>query len=414
VIRNQIAFYRSRGYHTLFVAVAINPGYMRSNTSYWDSIETGVKALGADRAWTATFDRTRYALTKITASVRHGLRGTALDWMIDMGRSAQLPIEAAEHIRRSRIALVHVNHVFTMGFAERLQKSLRAAGLVPVILETHDVQSHLLYERAEPNPWTRRPDSLDRLIQSEKTNIAKADLLVHLSMDDFKFFKSELPEKPHVLAMPTVDENLIHSVNAAPDVPSEKVIDLLFVGQRHNPNLDGLKWFFEQVWPLIADQRYSLKIVGAVDQLVRDGAPQIYAAFQSCFVGEVPDLTPYYRAARCAIAPMVSGSGISIKTIEALALAKAFVGTSKAFRGMPMKQIEETGLRAYDTPRAFAEGIVKALENTQVQASLSRRVYDNLFSTQAAFKSRDDALNSVTKTSPQWETQFSSAVVSSR
>jgi hypothetical protein len=46
------------------------------------------------------------------------------------------------------------------------------------------------------------------------------------------------------------------------------------------------------------------------------------------------------RAARCVSATMVSGTGISIKTIEALALGKPFVGTSKAYRGMPKSVFE--------------------------------------------------------------------------
>ena len=74
-------------------------------------------------------------------------------------------------------------------------------------------------------------------------------------------------------------------------------------------------------------------------------------------MGEVADLAPYYRAARCVIAPMISGSGTSIKTIEALALGKPFVGTSKAFRGMPMEQINKAGLRENDDPESFAAAI---------------------------------------------------------
>jgi polysaccharide biosynthesis protein PslH len=415
VIHNQIEFYRRRGYSTFFVAVAINSGYMPSNKALWDSIEKGVEGLGADRAVFAAFDRKKYFLTKCRASVRHRLRGTVLDWMVEIGRSAHLPDDIARYVRRLPVALIHVNHVFTMGFADRLRKQfVQDGGRVPLILETHDVQSHVLHERSEPNPWTRRPDRLERLIQSEKKMLDRADVLVHLSMDDFKFFKNELPSKPHALAMPTVDQAFITLVNTTTGLPPADTVDLLFVGQRHNPNLDALKWFFGQVWPLIADRRYSLKIVGAVDQLVRDDLPQIYEAFRSCFVGEVADLAPYYRAARCAIAPMVSGSGISIKTIEALALAKPFVGTPKAFRGMPMDQVERSGLRAYDTPEAFAAGIINALSNQHTQAALSRSIYDSLFSTEAAFASRDDVIRIARNVSRHEEAQLSSAVVPSR
>src|SRR5208282_1630992 len=117
--------------------------------------------------------------------------------------------------------------------------------------------------------------------------------------------------------------------------------------------------------------------------------------FRSCFVGQVADLAPYYRAARCVIAPMVSGSGISIKTIEALALGKPFVGSSKAYRGIPMEKIEAAGLRAYDDPQDFAAALEHALANEAEAGAKSLHAYDQLFSKQAAFASRDAALNLV-------------------
>ena len=106
--------------------------------------------------------------------------------------------------------------------------------------------------------------------------------------------------------------------------------------------------------------------------LVRENLPEIYEAFESLFVGPIADLAPIYRAARCVFAPMVSGTGISIKTIEALALGKPFVGTSMAYRGMPMDQIAKFGLQPRDTPQAFADAIVKILSNEREAASASR------------------------------------------
>lgn len=152
------------------------------------------------------------------------------------------------------------------------------------------------------------------------------------------------------------------------------------------------KWFFEQVWPLIADRGYGIKIVGPIDKLVRKELPELYQAFRSYLVGPIAELAPAYRAARCVFAPMVSGTGISIKTIEALALGKPFVGTSKAYRGMPMDLIEQAGLQAHDTPQDFADAIVRALSAEQLAAAASHAAYVSLFSNQAAFSSRDEAV----------------------
>jgi len=399
VIQNQIEYYRSRGYFTVFIAVATNRQYMRDNAKFWDTFQDGIQDVGADHVSIAALERSRYVRAKYTASIRHGLRGTGLDWIVAMGRSAQLADDAARFIRALPVALIHVNHVYTMGFALRLRKQLvRGGNRVPIILETHDVQSHLLQQAGHLNPWTHRADSLGRLIRSEKSLLHKADVLVHVSVEDSEFFGRQLPSKPQILTMPTIDEAFISTVNAV-HPSSARDIDLLFVGQSNGPNGLALKWFFEQVWPLISDRRYNLKVVGQVEMLVRENLPQIYQSFRSCFVGLVADLVPYYCSSRCVIAPMVSGSGISIKTIEALALGKAFVGTSKAFRGMPMAQIRQAGLQSYDDPHSFADAIARTLCNDRQAGVISRAAYDSVFSVQAAFASRDQAVRIATEVS---------------
>ena len=149
---------------------------------------------------------------------------------------------------------------------------------------------------------------------------------------------------------------------------------------------------------LAANRGYVIKIVGQVDLLVRTSLPDIYQAYSSYFVGAIAiaELRCIYRGARCVFAPMVSGTGISIKTIEALALGKPFVGTSKAYRGMPMDLILQAGLQAHDSPEDFAAAIVHALSHEELAAAASRRAYSAVFSKQSGFASRDEALRIAT------------------
>ena len=394
VIQNQIGYYRVRGFHTVFVAVPFHRAFMRSSP-VWNEISEGIQELGAHKSFVAPLEENRYNAAKYTASLRHAFRGTALDWAVAMGNSVRLPEDLIQFLRCMPVTLLHVNYVQTLGFALRLRKKLAGRGTrMPIILETHDVQSHLMQEIGELNPWTHKPDLLERTIHSEISLLEKADAFVHLSVDDFRFFQTEMPGKPHVLAMPAIDETYISAVNAT--APFKDTIDLLFVGQNHAPNLAAMKWFLEQVWPLLAESRYNLKIVGPVDSLVRESLPRLFETFRSCFVGPVADLDRYYSSARCVIAPMVSGSGTSIKTIEALALGKPFVGTLKAFRGMPVEQINAAGVQSYDTPLAFADAVVSILADERRASACSRAAYDSVFSVQANFASRDEAVRAAT------------------
>ena len=332
VIQNQIHYYRELGFFTVFIAVPFAWYFIPVAQDPREMI-AGLNELGADRMFMATLDQKIYTAAKYKASVLQACLGTALDWRVALAKEARLNHEDLNFLRSLRAVFFHVNHVYTLGFAAKLRRQLFGDGLpVPIILETHDVQSQLLEEKGERNPWTRRPDRFERLIKSEIALLEKANALIHLSVEDFRLFQAWMPSKPQFLVFPTIDENFISTVNGA--APPAESMDLLFVGQSHFANLDAMKWFFDRVWPLIADRRYILKIVGPIGSMVQRELPRLHETFRTCFAGEVADLIPYYRAARCVIAPMVSGSGTSIKTIEALALGKPFVGTSKAFRGM--------------------------------------------------------------------------------
>ena len=389
-MQNQVEFYRRRGFATIFFCVPIHCSYVESYPE-WNDIKTGMQEVGADRIFFPPINHRRFIREKYAVWTRHAFRGTALDWIVFTGGSAELSTDAICAIRDSEVTLVHVNHIFTLGFAERLLRQVGRSGhRVSVILETHDVQAHLLRERGDINPWTHRLDSPERLLRSEMSLLEKAKVLIHCSVDDLEFFRSRLQQMTHILALPTIDESFISTVNSTR--PSCDPIDLLFVGQSTEPNCAAMKWLFQDVWPLIADRGYNLKIVGRVDMQVRKDLPEIYREFGSHFVGPVAELAPFYSAARCVFAPMISGTGISIKTIEALALGKPFVGTSKAYRGMPMDRIVQAGLQAHDSPQAFADAIANTLSNEKLAAESSRIAYEGLFSKTAAFSSRDEAL----------------------
>ena len=394
VIQNQILYYRERGFFTAFIGVPFLWYFIGLSQNPKELLE-GIDELRADRSFVATLDQKGYNTAKYKASIRHGFRGTTLDWQVAVGKAARLPDEAINFVSGLRTALFHVNHVYTLGFALDLRKRLfGASSKLPIILETHDIQSHLLQENGSRNPWTRRADRLEQLIKSETGLLERANALIHLSTEDFRFFQKLLPSKPQFLAFPTIDEKFRSSVNEAA-VPVED-IDLLFVGSWHPPNLAAIKWFLEEVWPLIVHRRYRLKIIGPVGARVQKELPQLYDTFRPFFVGETTDLIPYYRAARCVIAPLVSGSGISIKTIEALALGKPFVGTSKAFRGMPMERLKEAGIQAHDEPQAFADAIACALCAEREAQARSLFAYEDVFSLRASSASRDEALRAAT------------------
>ena len=391
VIQNQIHYYRSRGFFTVFVGVPF-VWYFKHVPAKTPYLRQDVTDLDADKVLVASFDADLYESPAYLARHRRAFsRGTVLDWQVAMARASRLPRKEIDCLRARRVAAMHVNHLYTLGFALDLRKQLSAGGNIPIVLETHDVQSRLTHRKRDCNPRTRMPDALATLANSEIALLRNVDVLVHLSLDDYAFFRKRLPRKPQFLTIPAPDERFKSSLNsiATPIEP----FDLLFVGQWHAANLDAMRWFFRRVWPLIARRRLSLKIVGMIGAMVEYRSPQLFESSRSFFAGEVEDLIPFYRAARCVIAPMQWGTGISIKTIEALALGKSFVGTTAALRGLPMDRLKKAGIVPYDRPKSFAEAIVRALTNEVELKRASTQAPEDIFSVRESFASRDRALD---------------------
>jgi glycosyltransferase involved in cell wall biosynthesis len=76
-------------------------------------------------------------------------------------------------------------------------------------------------------------------------------------------------------------------------------------------------------------------------------------------VGEVDDVGTYLARAAVFVAPILSGSGIKNKVLEAFAVSRPVVATSLAVEGLPVSDGREA--RVADGADAFARAIVDLL-----------------------------------------------------
>jgi succinoglycan biosynthesis protein ExoO len=91
-----------------------------------------------------------------------------------------------------------------------------------------------------------------------------------------------------------------------------------------------LRWFLDNVWPQLKRGRpdCELLVAGRVQQAFHD------APTGANFLGMVDNLEPLYQRAAVVISPLIVGSGLKIKLIEALGRGKAVVATSVTVEGV--------------------------------------------------------------------------------
>ena len=85
---------------------------------------------------------------------------------------------------------------------------------------------------------------------------------------------------------------------------------LVFVGSAALPNLDGLRWFLADIWPLLTGQDITLDIIGDCGAALRQLPPGVRAC------GRVANFSPLLHRAALAIAPLRTGSGLKVKLLD--------------------------------------------------------------------------------------------------
>jgi len=183
-------------------------------------------------------------------------------------------------------------------------------------------------------------------VEAEAASLQSTDALIAIQSTEARVFKRLLPDKKVVVApMPVRSRPL--------PVPTEPTV--LFVGSQHGPNVTGLRWFINEAWPLVRQDTPLARLFIAGNVCREFPAPQPEGVE---VLGRLPDLASAYARASVVIAPILQGSGIKIKILEAASFGRACVTTSVGLEGLEALQ---PALRVADTPQAFADEVTMLL-----------------------------------------------------
>ncbi len=146
---------------------------------------------------------------------------------------------------------------------------------------------------------------------------------------------------------------------------------LMYVGfLGWEPNSQGLLWFIQQVWPLLLKRHPDLRfdVVGK-DADIR--LQQAVAEFDGISLrGFVDDLQTVYRDSRVSVAPLLFGSGMKVKVLDAMARGMPTVTTSVGAEGIEIENSKH--LLVADDPAEMADHIDDLLSDPVLWQRLQR------------------------------------------
>ena len=133
------------------------------------------------------------------------------------------------------------------------------------------------------------------------------------------------------------------------------------------PNRAAVRWFLESCWAGILRKRPDATLV-IIGKLGTDALKQEWEKHPNVeVIGFVPDIREHILQAEVSIAPMVSGSGIKNKILEAWALGQPVVATALAARGIRC-QVDRDISIAEDS-ESFVSAVLRLLDDPELRAA---------------------------------------------
>jgi glycosyltransferase involved in cell wall biosynthesis len=198
----------------------------------------------------------------------------------------------------------------------------------------------------------------------ERLYVPKCDLLLAASRADAETYGRLAPGVKTVVIPNAVDTEALK-----PLPPPEEPHSLIFPGRMdYPPNFQAVHIFCQEILPRVAVTFPSVRFY-----IVGKNPPESVRELASDHVvvtGFVEDVIPFWRKTAALVVPLSIGGGTRIKILEAMALGRPVISTSKGCEGLEV--IHEKHLLIADDPERFAEHVIRVLKNPEEYFEMSR------------------------------------------
>jgi glycosyltransferase involved in cell wall biosynthesis len=302
------------------------------------------------------------------------LRLSGLPYLIAKCDTAAMRALVRRHLETGHYDVVYVGH---LGMAAYLPDIRRLAPRAQVVLEEHNVEWEI-FERLAPTLRfaMRHATAIEaRALRSyERDTLRAVDAVVAISDADAQAFERLAGTRAVVVP---------NYIEPGPDrVEVTEAPALAYTGLlAWQPNAQGLDWFCRDVWPLVRHRvpQATLTIAGPGLRRSADGALAVPAAWRLpgiTTVGYVTDLEDVYRASIAMIAPILGGSGVRMKLLEAMRAGMPTVTTRDGAAGLAVVDGREMFIS--DEPARFAECVARLVSDRPLREQMRSRGYDYL------------------------------------
>ncbi len=258
-----------------------------------------------------------------------------------------------------------------------LSKCLR--GLPQNVLKIIDSQD-LMHVRLQQYQASGLYSFFQCTLADELRCLERADKVLVIQDHDRRLLNKYFPASKLVLTPHA------HSI-CPPPANKKRGLRALFLGASHSANVEGVDWFLRKVWPIVLAQNCNVRltIAGSVGHVVRRNVEAAHLLKQVEIAGTVDNVVDIMHSSDVLINPIIRGSGLKVKVVEALCCGLPVATTSKGAEGIPGIQ-QCPAVRMADTPTDFASAVVDLLTVQQNNYGAATSFANDHFSQHAAYQ----------------------------
>lgn len=275
-------------------------------------------------------------------------------------------------LKKEKFDLIQLEGSYLLPYVDVIRKHSAA----PLVVRTHNVEYQIWERLAKGERGVKKwlfNAMAGRMKDFELNKLDEVDALLPISALDEASFKKAGIDHPMLTVPMGVQLNGSRFSRSPEDIQE---YSLAFLGSMDwEPNKEGVNWFLREVWPELKKE-----IANAEFFLAGRNMPARYYGMNApglVVLGEVDCPGKYLRDKSAVVIPLLSGSGMRIKAIEAMELCIPLVSSSIGIEGIPAKNYEH--LMIADTPREMKDAIRWIWKHPKEAEAMAKRAQELVY-----------------------------------
>jgi glycosyltransferase involved in cell wall biosynthesis len=231
------------------------------------------------------------------------------------------------------------------------------------ILDTHDVfagRNRLFRQNGMAPEWfyTNRSE--------ESVGLDRADRVIAIQHGDLLTFESRTVSNQEI-----TEVGHLYAPQKSAEIGNGGRVH--FMGSNGTLNVQALNWFIQNAWPLVRNRLpdATLHVFGNINAAFSDKTH----GQEIEFVGTVDDPAEAFDRADVFINPMIFGTGLKIKSIEALAHGVPMVSRPAGVEGLDIDALRGSCIIC-ESPEDFAEATAELVSNKESNLRMRKKALE--------------------------------------